>query len=970
MRQGERRRIASVALVSSPGSPRVYRSARAVRWGAAALAGLLGLVLTAGLVTYDVRQRHDEAENQAMRSSRQYAERLQTELEPLRYLLLGLESFIVTNPDTGPERAERYLTAVVRDWPNVRNVALAPGNVVTTVVPLQGNEVVLGFDYEANPAQWPAVKEAIDSRRSVLAGPIDLVQGGRGLAYRMPVFLDDGSYWGMVSTIRDVDTLLDVPDGMGLPARGPVVLLDGETGALIVGDPAIMDGEVASTTVSVLDRMWTIAVPVQVQASATPMLIAAIGLVSSVALALLTFFVIGGVQRQRALTRLMSDLGQQAPGALYQAREVDGRVISEYVSDGMQELLGLPPGQAVGIEDFMKHVHEDDREALKAAMAESTPGGPRVRFTYRIVMPNGSVRWLRTEAKASSVADGSRVLHGWVSDVTDEVTSTAATRVSASVFAATRDGVIIMDQRGTILEANPAFLTLEGATRESVIGSAFEHLGQGLTAPAVFEEMWSELERHGAWRGEITRMRQDGTPITESVTVTTVRDDAGAVSHYVAVLDNFNIARDDVVTGLPNRRVLEARVRQCIDPVREGLCRAALVSVGLDQFRQVNLAYGHHAGDHLLHEMAIRLNEFLGSDATLVRLRGDEFAFVMEFDDVESLEQRIASVLRLIAEPMNMGERRIQITACAGVTLVGDDGDSTVNLLLHADQALRAAKALGPGRHCYFAASMETEVAERAALVADLRRAIIEEQVDLHFQPIVDLVDLRMVKIESLMRWHHPEQGFVSPDIFIGVAEQHGMVSDLTNLAFDRTVSALVELRRVDPELLATINLSPIELREPKELHERRVQAVLDAGLPPDALVIEITEGALVSPDPVSAANMAVYRDAGMPFAIDDFGTGFSSLSYLQQLEVEAIKIDRSFVTGLAVGSNELTLCQTIIAMARTLGLSVVAEGVETEQQWQLLAAAGCQEGQGFLFAKPMPLPELLTWMRDRTQPG
>lgn len=919
---------------------------------------------------YDIEQRHDQAQSQAMRSSRLYAERLQAQLAPLRYLLLGLESFIITNPDTAADRAERYLKDVVKDWPSVRNVALAPGNVVTQVVPLQGNEMLLGFDYASNPEQWPAVKATIESRRSVLAGPIDLVQGGRGFAYRMPVFLSDGSYWGIVSTVRDVETLLDVPAGMDLPARGPVALLDASNGSLIIGDPSILNGETASTTVTVLDREWTVAVPVQVAASATPALIAAVGLAASAALALLTFFVIGGVQRQRALTRLMSDLGQQAPGALYQARQVNGHLVTDYVSDGIQELIGLTSDEAIDIERFFEQVHEDDRAALQAAMAEAAPGGPRVHFTYRVVMPSGAVRWLRTEAKVSLDAEGSRVWHGWVSDVTDEMQSAAAMRVSASVFAATRDGVVIMDQRGTILDANPAFLALQGVTRDHVIGSAFQQLVQGLTPLVVFDEMWSQLERHDAWRGEITRLRQDGTAITESVTVTTVRDSTGDVSHYVAVLDNFNIARDDAVTGLPNRRVLEARLTQCADRVREGLCRAALVTVGLDQFRQVNLAYGHLVGDQLLHETAIRLDDYLSNDATLVRLRGDEFAFIIEFDDIESLDERIAAALRRVSEPLDMGERRIQVTACAGVTLVLDDGDSAVNLLLHADQALRAAKALGPGRHCYFAASMETEVAERAALVADLRRAIVEEQIDMHFQPIVDLTDGRVVKLESLMRWRHPERGFVPPNTFIRLAEQHGVITELTNLAFDRAIRALVQVRRIAPDLLMSINVSPIELREPKELHEGRVQAVLEAGLPPEALVIEITEGALVSPDPVAAANLAVYREAGMLFAIDDFGTGFSSLSYLQQLEVDVIKIDRSFVTGLAVGSNELTLCQTIIVMARTLGLSVVAEGVETEQQWQLLAAAGCQDGQGFLFARPMPLPDLLEWMHDRAPVG
>lgn len=907
-----------------------------------------------------------------MRWSRLYAERLQAQLAPLRYLLLGLESFIVANPTEARDHADVYLTELIDDWPGVRNVALAPNNVVTDVVPILGNEVLLGFDYESNPEQWPAVQEAIESRRSVLAGPIDLVQGGRGMAYRMPVFLKDGSYWGIVSTVRDLDTLLEVPKGMDLPARGPVALVDAETGGFVTGDPGVLEEVNVSTNLTALERKWTVAVPVQLTSSATPLLIGLVGVVSTTVLAVLTFLLIGAAQRQRALSRMMRALGQQAPGALFQARlRPTGRLVIEYMSDGIEEITGLTADEiSADSERLLARVVEADRELVRTSIAQSRPDGPRVRFDYRIMSRDGHIRWMRTEAKVTSDADGSAMWHGWISDITDEIQAAAATRVSASVFAATRDGVVILDPDGSIVDVNPAFLALEGTSRERVVGTPFHQIGQGLTDPAVYDEMWSQLGRHGVWRGEITRPRPDGTTITDSVTVSTVRDAGSAVSHYVAVLDNFNIARDDAVTGLPNRRVLDARMAQCIERARTEASRAALVSIGLDQFRQVNLAYGHRVGDELLREVAIRLADLLPHDATLVRLRGDEFAFVVEFDDIDVLEGLISEALGRIAVPLEISGRRIQASACAGITLIPDDGDNAVNLLLHADQALRAAKALGQGRHCYFAASMETEVSERAALVADLRRAVVEEQIDMFFQPIIDLASSRIVKAESLMRWRHPERGFVPPNTFIRLAEQHGFIAELTDIAFDRAISALVELRRIQPELLMTINVSPVELREPRQLHERRVQAVLDAGLPPQSLVIEITEGVLVSPDPNAAANLAVYRNAGMLFAIDDFGTGFSSLAYLQQLEVDFIKIDRSFVTGLAVGSNELALCQAIIVMARTLGLSVVAEGVETEQQWQLLAAAGCSDGQGYLFAKPMPLHDLVTWIRDRASVG
>jgi EAL domain-containing protein (putative c-di-GMP-specific phosphodiesterase class I) len=278
----------------------------------------------------------------------------------------------------------------------------------------------------------------------------------------------------------------------------------------------------------------------------------------------------------------------------------------------------------------------------------------------------------------------------------------------------------------------------------------------------------------------------------------------------------------------------------------------------------------------------------------------------------------------------------------------------------HANHAMRAAKDLGPGQHSYFDPQMRTALQERARLVDDLQAALGSDQLTMVYQPIVDLRTGAIRRAEALIRWNHPVLGPIPPDRFIPLAEENGLMYAVTDLAFARVIETLVALRREVADFQISVNLSPVELHESEHLHPRRVRAIAANGLPGSAIIIEITEGVLVSDEPIVEANMAVYRKAGLRFAIDDFGTGYSSLAYLQKLDVHFLKIDRSFVNEVSADSDGLALCQAMIEMAHKMGIKVVAEGVETEVQNALLVQAQCDYAQGYLHARPMAADDLV----------
>lgn len=418
-------------------------------------------------------------------------------------------------------------------------------------------------------------------------------------------------------------------------------------------------------------------------------------------------------------------------------------------------------------------------------------------------------------------------------------------------------------------------------------------------------------------------------------------------------------ANFDELTQLPNRRMLHDRLQQDIHKAHRSHDHLALLFIDLDNFKEVNDTLGHPAGDALLIEAARRICACVRESDTVARLGGDEFVVLLtEIVDEKSVERAASAILKTLLDPFLIAESQLVVSASIGIALYPNDGTQNDELLRCADQAMYVAKKLGRNRYHYFKPGMQEAALQRSRLISDLRRALQEQQFLVYFQPIVELQSGKVFKVEALVRWQHPQRGLVMPADFISLAEETGLIHDIGDWVFRESVRYAVRWRdQFDAEIPVSVNKSPVQfLRQgggdPWLLYLREL------GVSGNRVMIEITENFLLHNETPVMDTFIAYRDCGVQVALDDFGTGYSSLSYLKKFDIDYLKIDRSFVNNLAPGSSDLALAEAIIVMAHKLGLRVIAEGIETEAQRDLLLACGCDFAQGFLFAKPMPPEE------------
>jgi diguanylate cyclase (GGDEF)-like protein/PAS domain S-box-containing protein len=420
-------------------------------------------------------------------------------------------------------------------------------------------------------------------------------------------------------------------------------------------------------------------------------------------------------------------------------------------------------------------------------------------------------------------------------------------------------------------------------------------------------------------------------------------------------------AHFDALTGLPNRAMFQDRLEHAIKKAERNHTRIGLLFLDLDYFKEVNDTLGHGMGDKLLLLAAQRLRHCVRDSDTVVRLGGDEFIVIVdELTATVDIERVVQSILHDLSEPFLLGSEQVFISASIGITFYPEDGREADVLLKNADQAMYAAKGQGRNRYSYFTASMQEVAQARKRLVSDLRTALAENQFRVFYQPIVELATGVIRKAEALVRWQHPARGLINPVEFIPVAEQTGMVVDIGEWVFRTAAHQAAAWRaKYHPQFQVAVNVSPVQFHNDGIDLAAWLLFLQELGLPGQSVVVEITEGLLMDARQEIIDQLLQFRDNGVQVALDDFGTGYSSLSYLKKFDIDYIKIDRSFVSNLAPGSDDLALCEAIIVMTHKLGMKVVAEGVETEAQRDLLAASGCDYAQGFLFSVPVPAEEL-----------
>jgi diguanylate cyclase (GGDEF)-like protein len=423
----------------------------------------------------------------------------------------------------------------------------------------------------------------------------------------------------------------------------------------------------------------------------------------------------------------------------------------------------------------------------------------------------------------------------------------------------------------------------------------------------------------------------------------------------------------DRLTGLPNRNVFQDRLEIDIKKAQRSGLPLALLFIDLDHFKEINDTRGHEAGDLLLKQVGRRLQGHVRDSDTVARLGGDEFTITLaDLHDIVSVTDIAQKLCDDLARPFMVGDELAYISASIGITVYPRDATTAGDLLRNADQAMYRSKERGRNRFTYFKSSMQDAAQSRMALSNELRRAVEEQQLEVYYQPIVDMATGKIRKAEALLRWRHPERGDISPVEFIPIAEHTGLISHIGNWVYQQALSKARDWRTRDPALTINVNVSPLQFYEGDGEHCRKWLSEGGAGLAAAVpeMGLEITEGLLLASDAEVLKQLLAFQQAGIKISLDDFGTGYSSLSYLRKFALDFLKIDKSFVYNLEYDAANVALCEAIIVMAHKLGLRVIAEGVETRQQAELLTRAGCDFGQGFLFGHAVPAPEFEMLLR------
>lgn len=544
-------------------------------------------------------------------------------------------------------------------------------------------------------------------------------------------------------------------------------------------------------------------------------------------------------------------------------------------------------------------------------------------------------------------------------------------RMAAAVFDSTLEGVLVSNADGIIVHVNRAFMHITGYQKDEVIGQRPNKFKSGRHDRTFYEQMYRSLHDKGEWSGEVWNRRKSGEVYPQWQTICAIRDDGGRLTHYVAVFSDISaikhterelahLVHHDPLTDLPNRLLFNDRAAQALAAAQANKRGCALLLLDLDHFQSINDSLGHNIGDQLLKAVADRLKLVIDPGVTLARLGGDEFAILSEncsqVGQAADLAQLVVDVLK---EPYELDSHRLFSSASIGISLFPSDAQSAEQLLRNADAALFKAKSNGRSGYALYTEELTAHAQQRVETASELRRALEQDELKVYFQPVHDLFSDKMIGVEALVRWMHPQRGLVPPGEFIPIAERTGLIADLDMWVMRQSCQQMVRWLAEGKALeFVAVNVSS-RLFAHRDMYQRVSQVLHDTGLEPSKLEVEVTESAVMDDPEVALEQLHRLRELGLRLAIDDFGTGYSSLLRLKRLPVQKLKIDQGFVAGLPNDDDDVAIVRVIIALARSMGMQIHAEGIEQSEQARFLLEHQCDMGQGYWYGRPVPAQDL-----------
>lgn len=677
-------------------------------------------------------------------------------------------------------------------------------------------------------------------------------------------------------------------------------------------------------------------------------------------------------------------LAKHVPGVLYQFRlRPDGSTHFPYASQGLREIYGVAPEAVTDDATPVYQVlHPDDLSRVSQSIMESARTLTLWHDEYRVCVPGRRTIWVEGEATPEPQADGSVLWHGYIRDVTERRHSDEALRRAASVFTFAREGIIITDHEARIVEVNQAFTDITGYTRDEALGRNPNLLNSGRQDRAFYAAMWEELLSQGHWSGEMWNRRKDGSVMAELLTVSAVRDANGDVRNYIGLFSDITsikehqgelerMAHYDSLTSLPNRLLLADRLRQSMAQAPRRGQSLAVVYLDLDEFKGINDAHGHEVGDQLLVAIAHRIEAVLRDGDTVSRIGGDEFvAVLLDLGDARSAHTLFSRLIEAAAQPVTVGDRVIQVTASMGVTFYPQQQTVDADQLLRqADQAMYQAKQAGKNRFHVFDTEQDFNVRQRFEQIERIRQAKTNGELVLYYQPKVNMRTGQVLGAEALIRWRHPELGLLAPSKFLPAIENHSLFISVGQWVIESALAQMRAWQQMGLDVPVSVNVGAMQLQDPDFVGSLRELLARYPSVNPRSLQLEVLETSAIDAYAKVSQLIRECQAMGVSFALDDFGTGYSSLTYLKQLPAELLKIDQSFVRGMLDDPEDLAIVEGVLGLTSAFRRAVIAEGVETLAHGELLLRLGCEQGQGYAIARPMPANELPDWLASWQTP-
>ncbi|OMH30797.1 bifunctional diguanylate cyclase/phosphodiesterase [Motiliproteus sp. MSK22-1] len=643
-------------------------------------------------------------------------------------------------------------------------------------------------------------------------------------------------------------------------------------------------------------------------------------------------------------------------------------------NERLAQMFGYPSREKM-IADYLapKHyVHSKDRDRLLAELARA---GRVDDFESELYRLDGTVRWFRY---TSTISVKNNSLEGLVTDITEEHQARKELLLTASAFNGTSEGILITNASRQILRVNQAFTDITGFTQSEVTGCSTRMLNSNRHDRTFFSAIWQQIETMDHWSGEIWIKNKEGFIFSTWHNISVVRDETGEILQYIVIFSDTTerkeaeeriaqLAHYDSLTELPNRLLFHDRCDHAMSKARRDHHSVAVLFLDLDGFKDINDSFGHPVGDRVLQAIARRIKDVIREEDTVARLGGDEFTVIIEeLDNPQEAAVVADTLLNAIRTPVTIDNQLFHLSASIGISVFPDDGNNSTTLVSNADAAMYRAKDQGRNNFQFYTRELTTSAFERVWLENQLREAVALEQLSLVFQPQINLHQNIAVGVEALLRWQHPEAGMIPPDRFISVAEKCGLILPIGRWVVEESCKQFAHWLKQGVQIdRIAVNVSGAQLQR-EDFVTVVKNALGNSGIDPRRLELEVTESFIMTQADEGIRTLQALRELGVTLAIDDFGTGYSSLSYLKRLPIHRLKVDQSFVRDVPNDGNDEAIVKAIIALGHSLQLEIIAEGVESTEQQDFLAAEGCDEVQGFLYSKPLPAEQIPAYFNKR----